>query len=301
MHAVAGEIRFWGSPADGLLLERIQAAFVRHHPDARFANTLHGPESTLAGVYTDSADIALMARELRLPMESMAFQWVKLSKPYQVEIATAGLAGDRPSANLAVFVHKNNPLSRLSLTQLDAVLGAEHRRGAAVARQWGDLGLDADWAAQPIHVYGPRVDSIPALFMRRVVLKDSHKWNPAYVELDTEAEVVAALARDPLGIGYAPLQPDNGKLKPLALAVDDVGPFHALDRGNLAARTYPLTRVVTMVTAHTPEHPMDPKAREFLRFVVSAEGQAIIERDGSFIPLNAEVSRRELARLEASP
>lgn len=299
--SVVGEIRVWGSPADGALIERLQAGFTTLQPGARFSITLHGPESTLAGVYTDSADIAFMARELRLPMESMAFQWVKLGKPFQLEVATAGLTGDRPSANLAVLVHKDNPLNRLSLAQLDAALGTEHRRGAAVARHWGDLGLGSDWKSQPIHVYGPRIDSIPAQFIRRVVMKDSYKWNPAYVELETDDEVVAALAKDPLGIAYAPLQPGNDKVKALALAVNDAGPFHALDRESLATRAYPLTRVITVVTSHTPEHPMDPKVREFLRYVVSAEGQAIIEGDGSFIPLSAEVSRRELARLEASP
>lgn len=299
--SVAGTIRVWGSPADAALIERLQAGFARLQPNVRFSNTLHGPESTLAGVYTDSADIAFMARELRLPMESMAFQWVKLGKPFQLEVATAGLAGDRPSANLAVLVHEDNPLRQLTLTQLDAVLGTEHRRGAAVARHWGDLGLEQGWTSQPIHVYGPHIDSIPAQFIRRVVMKDSYKWNPAYVELPSDDEVVAALAKDPLGIAYAPLRPGNGKVKALALAADDAGPFHALDRESLAARTYPLARAISMVVSHTPEHPMEPKVREFLRYVVSAEGQAIVERDGSFIPLSAEVSRRELARLEASP
>ena len=43
---------------------------------------------------------------------------------------------------------------------------------------------------------------------------------------------------------------------------------------------------------------LDPKVREFMRFVLSREGQDAVMRDGKYLPLTAEVVRRELKKLD---
>ena len=140
--AIEGDIRIWGSPDDAQLILLWDSGFRKHHPHARVVATLHGPGSTMAGIYTDVADIAFIGRELRLPVESMAFEWVKLHKPATIEVANAALHVRRVAANLAVFVHPDNPIAGLTLQQLEAVYGA---RLDASARNWGDLGLDGTW------------------------------------------------------------------------------------------------------------------------------------------------------------
>ena len=192
---LGGEIRISGSPADHNLLREWEKGFSKLHPGVRFSESLHGPESTIAGVYTGLADLGLMAREIRLPVEKMAFEWVHRYPPFLVEVANAGLQPGRPSANLAIIVHRDNPLSRLDLAQVDGILGAEHKRGHPNVRRWGDLGLQGEWADRPIHLYGPAVDSIPALHLRTVVMRDSHKWNPDYRELGGDREIVERPAR----------------------------------------------------------------------------------------------------------
>jgi phosphate transport system substrate-binding protein len=164
---------------------------------------------------------------MRLPVESMAFEWVYRYKPFEVEIANAGLAPQRAAANLAFFVHKDNPLSQISLVQLEAILGTEHLRSSKNLRTWHELGLGPHWTEKTIHVYGPPLDSVDALFIRRAVLVDSHKWNPDYHECSGYRETLAALARDPLGIAYAPLGDGNTDAKALALGERDSGPFYA--------------------------------------------------------------------------
>jgi phosphate transport system substrate-binding protein len=296
--AVQGTFRIWGSPADAALIGDLTRGFERFHPALRMSATLYGPESTMAGLYNGVADLAFMAREMRLPVESMAFEWVYRYKPFEVEIANAGLAPQHAAANLAVFVHKGNPLSQISLVQLEAILGTEHLRGSKNVRSWNELGLGPDWTDKPIHVYGPRLDSADALFMRRAVLADSHKWNPDYREFASHHETLAALARDPLGIAYAPLDTGNTDAKALALGERDSGPFHALTAQTIAARTYPLTRVVKVVLNRIPDKPVEPNAKEFLRYLLSRDGQDAIARDGAHIPLSADDARRQLQRLE---
>ncbi len=290
-------IRISGSPADRMLLESLEQGFRARHPAIAFEYSLHGPESTMAGVYTGTADIAWMGRELREPMERMAFEWVMLDKPLAIEVANAGIDSDRDSTQLGVFVHRSNPLQQLSLRQLDAIYGAEHRRGASNIRQWGELGLGQEWSGRPVHVHGPKVDSVQALHFRRIVLNDSRKWNPGYQQAGEGAPVIAALAADPAGIAYAPLRDANAEVRLVALAVDDGGPFHLPGVASMQDRTWPLARSISVVTAHTSAHPMRDEVREFLAYVLSGEGQGVIEREGGYLPLGDETLRAQRERL----
>ena len=295
----SGTIRVWASAADGWLVEHLEAGFRKAQPGVTFLDTFHGPESTFAGVYTGVADVAFMAREMRVPLESMAFEWVHHYKAFEVEIANAALGTERLGVNLAVFVHGSNPLTRLTLKQLEGILGAEHLGGGTNIRKWGEL-FDGDgWPDRPIHVYGPALDSVAALFIRSAVLHDSRKWNPRYREVTTGwSEVLASLARDPAGIAYAPVLPGHEGAKPLALAADDGGPFYALSAQTVAARTYPLTRVITIALDREPGKPIAATIREFVRYVLSREGQEAVASDGAYIPLSAQSAQRQLQRLD---
>ncbi len=294
---VSGDIRIWGSPEDGALIALWNDDFHKHHPNALVTASLHGPDSAMAGIYTGVAELAFVGRELRLPVESMAFEWVKLHKPATVEVANASLTAPRVAANLAVFVHPSNPLVGLSLQQLDAIFGGEHKRGGANVRTWGDLGLVGEWRERPIRVLGPAVDSVPALFFRKVVLKDSFKWNPALQEAN-EAEGLAALASDPAAIAYAPMaagRSSDVKALPLAASGTD---FVALTAQSAADRSYPLARAVHIAFDRAPGKPVDPRVREFLRYVLSDEGQAAVARDGAYVPLQAASAQRQLKGLD---
>jgi phosphate transport system substrate-binding protein len=296
---VSGTIRIWGSPPDGWLIEHLETGFRKFQPGITFAETLHGPESTFAGIYTDVADLAFMAREMRVPMEAMAFEWVHHYKALEVEIANAGLGTERPGVNLAVFVHRDNPLARLTLRQLDGILGAERRPGRPNIRKWGDLGAVDGWRDRPIHVYGPALDSVAALFVRTHVLGGSRKWNPRYREVVSGwSEVLASLARDPAGIAYAPPIPGNEGAKAIELGADDDGPFYPLTADTVATRSYPLARVITVALDREPAKPIDPRIKEFLRYILSREGQEAIERDEAYIPLTARSARAQLQRLD---
>ena len=296
---VSGTIRVWGSPADRLLIEDLEAGFRKFQPSVPFANNFHGPESTFAGVYTGVADLAFMAREMRVPMETMAFEWVHHYKAFEVEIANGGLDGSRPAANLAVFVHTDNPLARLTLQQLDGIFGAQPGRGRLDLRKWGDVYAGEGWKDRPIHVYGPALDSIAALYVRTRVLGGSRKWNPHYREVGTGwSDVLAALARDPQGITFAPAVPGNPGVRQIELAADANGPFCALTAETVAQRTYPLARQITVALDRDPGKPIDSKVKEFLRYILSREGQEVIAGGQVYIPLSSRSALEQLERLE---
>jgi phosphate transport system substrate-binding protein len=294
---VSGDIRIWGSPEDGDLVKLWEDGFRKHQPQARVIAKLHGPESAMAGIYTGVAEIAFVGRELRLPTDNMAFQWVKLYRPTTVEIANAGFKAKRPAAGLAVFVHPDNPIAGLTVAQLDAIFGAEHKRGAANARTWGDVGLTGEWAARPIRVLAPPVTTIPALFFRKVVLDDSLKWNVDMKEVADDAKAVDAVASDPAAIAYAPMVAATGGVRALPLAKAG-GAFVKPTGESAADRSYPLNRVVIVAVDKPIGKPLDPRVREFLRYVLSDEGQAAVAKDGAYLPLQPATVQKQLKLLD---
>lgn len=300
---VIGTVRIWASPDDGWLIEELAAGFRKYQPGIRFQTALHGPESSFAAVYMDVADIALMAREIRVPLETMGFEWVHHYPPFEVAIANAGLGADRgggrPAVDLAFFVNKANPLSCVTLQQLDDILAADHRRGGSNIRRWGELQLGGAWARRAIHVYGLSPANTSAVFVRQSVLDGSRKWNPDYRTVPGGwSEVLATLARDPDGIAFAPPLPGNVGVKALRVAASPETSCYGLTAHTVAARTYPLIRTVDVALDRAPGMPLKPAVREFLRFILSREGQHIIVSDGAYLPLDATSLYQQLRRLQ---
>ena len=287
-----GTIRFWASAQDARLVEKWEAGFRKRHPRVEFKNAWHGPESTLAGVYTEVADIALMAREIRRPVEVMAFQWVFQYPPFAVTVANAGFSAERTSAQLAFFVHADNPLSRITFAQLGHVLGAE----SDPARTWGDLGVDGAWKTRPLHLIGPAVDSTDALYVRDTVLKGNRKWNPAYDERANTAQVLAAFAKDTNAISYLPVNAVPGDAKVLAVANTD--DFAKPDLETTRSGRYALTRTIDVVINRSPGAAIQTPLREFLEFVLSAQGQALIAPSDGLVFLSDAAAQRQRERLQ---
>ena len=300
---VSGTVRVWGSPDDGWLIEELAAGFRRYQPRVGFQVTLHGPESSFAAVYMDVADIAFMAREIRVPLETMGFEWVHHYPPFEVAIANAGLGADhgtaRAAVSLAAFVNKTNPLSCVTVQQLDDIFAADHRRGGHNIRRWGELQLGGAWARRSIHVYGLAPNNFSVIFVRQAVLAGSRKWNPDYRTVPGEwSEVLQTLARDPDGIAFAPPLPGNQGVKALRVAATPESPCFSLTADTIVARTYPLVRTVDVALDRPPGTPIKPEVKEFLRFVLSREGQRIIVSDGAYLPLSAMSLQQQLNRLQ---
>ena len=291
-----GTVRVWSSEALKDVVARWQVGFQRRHPDSTLEARTIGSDVAMAGLYTDRADVALMGRE-PTASEVQAFEWVYRARPARVAIMTGSLGVAEKSPALAVLVHRDNPLAHLTLAQLDAVFGYEHRRGATAIRTWGQLGIGGAWAARPIALYGPDASSGTGAFFRHAVLEDSRKmnWdrmhefsdrrNPDGTLLSAGARIVAALSRDRFGIAVAPLGYAHLQVKAVALAGAEGGAYVDASGASVASHSYPLARTVYAVVRRLPDRPADPAVEAFLAYVLGADGQAEIARDGSYFPL----------------
>jgi phosphate transport system substrate-binding protein len=306
---VAGKLVAWGNPEQSAVWEGWVRGFAKYHPRVHFESNLKSSATIAGALCTHVANLGVGGREL-MPLEELAFRNIYQHRVTQIVTGsgTYDVTGSTPA--LGIFVHPDNPLRQLSFTQVDAIFGREHRRGAPEnIRTWGQLGLKGKWADQPIHLYGHSL-SMPAnaYFVAMKVFNGSTKWNPdmkEYGPLEPDGshpskgtEILGELAKDPFGIAYTSFDNAKGRLvRSLALAESDDGPFVAPTRDSVAARTYPLTRSTYLFMDRDPVKGFDPTVKEFLRYVLSREGQQVM-LDNNYLPLTAEESAVQRARIK---
>lgn len=311
-----GALRFWGSNHMADLLARWEAGFRKQQPNVVFVKTLKGTASAQFALHTNVADIALSGREL-YPYEYYGIFRRSQLYPLEFEVATGSLDARGKSTAIGVFVHKDNPLAKLTLKQLDGIFGAERSGGwnkivwdDSVARgvegnirSWGQLGLVGEWAAQPITPYGPPgIHPGGISFFQMRVLGGSDTRNEALLEFDDRQAMLEALAKDRYGIAYAPLAYRAAGVKVLAISDGLSKPYTLPSRASVADRSYPLARsayvYVAPDTLTGDRARMDPKVREFLRYVFSRQGQQDVMREGDHLPLTARAVAQQLRKLK---
>ncbi len=316
---LSGTIRSAGNDQMAGLMKRWERAFAKYHPDIRFVDTLHGTAAGIYGIEMRTADVAVMGRAMN-PFERYGTYERSWTYPVEIEVATGSAYQPHRSPALAIFVHRDNPLRQLTLKQLDGIFGAERGGGwkalswdeasarspAENLRTWGDVGLGGTWADKPIHVYGPPSQGAGAVtFFQSRVLSGGAMWNEDLREYADREQMLADLAHDPYGIAYAALAFRNEDVKPVPLAESDRGPYVTLDKASVAARDYPLSRPVYLVytidndKSDIANPRVDPKVREFLRFILSRQGQQAVAHEGSYLPLPSHVVREQLRKLES--
>jgi phosphate transport system substrate-binding protein len=312
--SVRGTVRIWGHGSFkrdfmGRLLRRWTAEFTAHQPGVVIEDRMYGTASAIGALSVGAGEIALLGEEIS-PAAAAEFQRAKGYPPTGVEVATGSLDVNFFDYAHMVFVHRDNPLTSLTLAELEAIFGTELRRGAAKpARVWGDLGLKGAWASAPIQPYGWKVDEDFALFFREAVLENSHRWNPAVKEFvhlqrpdgtqyDHGQRILDALAADPRGIAISNVRYARSEVRPLALARRAGEPAYPPTVANLIAQTYPLVRMIPAFIDRAPGRPVDPAVREFLRYVLSREGQRALIEETGYLPLGAEALRVQREKLQ---
>ncbi|MEN9827190.1 MAG: hypothetical protein RI953_2935 [Pseudomonadota bacterium] len=197
---------------------------------------------------------------------------------------------------LAVYVHRDNPIKSLTLQDVDAIFSKTRKSGAAKdIVTWGDLGLTGEWASKPIQLYGRNSASGTYGYFKEHALakgdfKDTVKEQPG------SAAVVQGVASDKFGIGYSGIgyKTDAVKAVPLSLKPGKEA-IPATDETALAG-TYPLGRYLLIYINKTPKQELEPARREFLLYVLSAQGQESVEKNG-YIALPLKVLEQERAKL----
>jgi ABC-type phosphate transport system substrate-binding protein len=290
--------------ASNILPGLVQAwivAFQRYYPNVMidllppYVGSL-GAKELIAG----KVDFVFISRE-QIPADVTAFHAKYGYDPLSIPVAGGTYRHYGYLDAITFFVNGANPLRQVTFTQLDALLSTTRWRGGAPVRTWGDLGLTGDWADKPIHVWAVKPWNGFEEFVReRVLSVGDHRgeWRADLNFVPTVIPLAEHVAQDPYALGYAGLAFLKPGVRTLALAPVDGGPYHEATYEEVARATYPLSRLVYVNVNRGPGHPLPPALREFIRFILSREGQQVVLRQAIYLPLRenqAAASRAMLA------
>ncbi len=210
--------------------------------------------------------------------------------------------GYRPTAiavaldALAVFTHKDNPIQSLTLPQVDAIFSRTYRGGLGGSiATWGELGLGGAWASRPISLFGRNSASgTYGFFKEKALYKGDFK--ETVKEQPGSSSVVNGVSQDVTAIGYSGIGYVTASVKPLALAKMADDEAYAPSYENVLSQKYPLARALLIYVAKAPGQRLDPVAEEFLKYVLSKEGQQVVVKAG-YLPMTAAMVKKQLEQL----
>ena len=320
---VEGTIRFWGSNyfTDGNLGRYWARGFARYQPGVTLDFQLKSAAAAIPGLMAGVADIGIN-RKIAFK-ELLAYQRTFERDPLEVTVVTGSYDVPGWSNALVFVVNKDNPLKSLTMAQLDGILGSERSGGwdgtewhpefargpEANIRTWGQLGLTGEWAARPIHLYGLNLQYQQATDLSRWVLRGSDKWNEGlrmyanYANADGSLAIgakllIADVGHDPSGIGYGAASYVTADTRVIAIGPAGGGAPVMPTLETVRDRSYPLHDEVYFYMDRRPGKPLDPKIAEFMRYILSQEGQQEVQRDGKYLPLTAAAVSAELAKIQ---
>jgi phosphate transport system substrate-binding protein len=279
---VSGSLSSVGSDTLNNLMTLWAEGFKRFYPAATIQIEGKGSSTAPPALIAGTAQLGPMSRAMK-GTEIDEFEKKFGYKPTPVRVAVDALA---------VFVNKDNPIKCMTLAQVDAVFSKSRRAGhPEEIINWGDLGLEGDWAGRPISLYGRNSASGTYGFFKDTALrngdfKDSVKEQPG------SASVVQGITVDRFGIGYSGIGYTTSGVRALPLAGEG-GECVEATAENAYSGKYPMARFLYVYVNKAPGKPLPPLTREFVRLVLSREGQEVVVKDGYF-PIPAAIAQDEL-------
>lgn len=289
------------------LFKRWARAFERSRPGMAVVSPApYGPpqgrlSASLDAFLRGGSDFALLSRALTAE-DKAALRAAQGMDPLVVPLANGSWRHFGFVDTVVVIVNARNPLRAVSLEQLGALLSAKPPAGQARPRKWSELGASG-WNDRSIHIYGAatwaREDSARSAVLRQRALAGG-AWRADLAASGDEGDAPARVAADPLGIAVTGLGHLPAGTRALAVSAGTGRPVAPTWR-NIGLNRYPLSRTIDLVLRRQADGSPVPVAAEFARFVLSREGQAVVARQGVFVPLRARQAQAALALLGPCP
>jgi len=269
------------------MLHAMASTFSAAHPYVRFRFDLPGTRFAPAALARGLSAFAPMGARFT-PSQLEEYRSIAGSEPLAVRIAHASLDPRALSGPLAVFVHRDNPIQSLTLAQVAKVFAGE-------VKHWRDLGLH-EWGDRSVNAYGMQPGTALAFELQQAVMP-GRPFGARVVGVPQSAELVDKIAADSSAIGFAAAMRARPEVRALAIAAHERAEPVAPTCESIVAGRYPLDRHLLI---YLPR-PITPLAREFVRYVLSREGQqAVAASPQRYLPLSAPDAAAELAKLEAN-
>lgn len=283
---VSGSISSVGSDTLANLMTLWTEEFKRHYPNVNIQVQAAGSSTAPPALTEGTANFGPMSREMK-DKEIEDFEKKFGYKPIGIPVAIDALA---------VFAHKDNPIQGLTMAQLDAVFSSTRACGYGEdVKTWGQLGIKGGLANSSIQLFGRNsVSGTYGYFKEIALCKGDFKNNVN--EQPGSASVVQGVSESLNAIGYSGIGYRTASVKTVPLALKEGTPFIDATPENAATGEYPLARFLWIYVNKAPNKPLDPITGEFVKLMLSKQGQEVVVKDG-YVPLPAAVAQKSLKEL----
>lgn len=300
--ALSGTLTIAGSETMQPMVTKMATEFMRLHPNVKFAIEGEGSASAIRefalGISLQRrGDKSRQGHDGANKLQVLASSRPLTDKELQAFVSHHGhepLALPAALDAVTIYVNVENPVRGLTLEQVADMFG---KRGADRVTTWGHVGLNSGWEKQAIHLYGRDDNSATREFFIQTVLK-GESLKPDIHEEPGIASEILAIARDPLGIGYAGAGLNTSFVRAVPLAERAGSAFVPPSIESVLNGTYPLKRTLYLyVDPGSKKDKLDPLVAAFLKFVNSQEGQSAVVRAG-FFPVTAAMADKNKELLD---
>jgi phosphate transport system substrate-binding protein len=285
----SAQIKSVGSDTLGDLMRLWADEFTKLNPNVKIDIDAKGSSTAPSALLDGAAQLAPMSR----PMRSEEYE--PFEKKYGYHPAAFPVAVDA----LAVYVNKDNPIPCLTIQQLDQIFSKTHLySGGKDVKTWGDAGLTGDWADKPISLFGRNAasgthDVFVDAVLRHGEFKDQLKEQPG------SAEVVKMVAGDKYAIGYSGIGYLTNGVRAAPLAATPGDKCYDTSPESAYSGNYPLSRYLYIYLNKAPTKPLDPAVVEFVKYILSRDGQMGTIKSG-FYPITSATRTKGLSALGVS-
>ena len=284
---VSGNLSSAGSDTLANLMTLWAESFKKTYPNVNVQIQAAGSSTAPPALAENTSNLGPMSRLMK-DKEVEAFEEKFGYKPTAIAVAIDALA---------VFVHKDNPIEGLTIPQVDAIFSSTRTCGGPKDIQnWGDLDLTGSWSDREIQLYGRNsVSGTYGYFKSKALCKGDYK--NTVNEQPGSASVVQSVSASLNGIGYSGIGYTTSSVRAIPLSRVAGKDFVLANPENAISGTYPLARFLYVYVNKTPGKPLPPLTGEFVKLVLSRNGQQVVIKDG-YIPLPARVAERELLKIQ---
>ncbi len=276
---VSGNISSVGSDTLANLMTLWAEEFKRNYPNVNIQVQAAGSSTAPPALTEGTANLGPMSRKMK-DTEIQAFESKFGYKPFAVPVAIDALA---------VFVHKDNPITGMTMAQVDAMFSSTRACGyASDITKWSDLGVTGSLGNQSIELYGRNsVSGTYGYFKEEALCKGDYK--STVKEQPGSASVVQGVSESLNAIGYSGIGYKTASVKTVPLAKKEGDEFFDATPENAISGKFPLSRFLYVYVNKAPNKALEPNVAEFVKLILSKQGQEVVLKDG-YVPLPAKVA-----------
>ncbi len=284
---ISGNVSSIGSDTLNNLMTLWAEAFYKFYPNVKIQIEGKGSSTAPPALISGTAQLGPMSRPMK-GTEIDQFEKKFGYKPTPIRTSVDALA---------VFVNKDNPIKCLTMAQVDAVFSKSRRYGYKEdVKTWGQVGLTGDWARRPVSLFGRNSASGTYGFFKEHALKNGD-YKDEVKEQPGSASVVQGVTVDRYAIGYSGIGYATAGVRAVPLAEKEGAPCYEASPENAYSGKYPLSRFLFVYINRAPGKAFDPLTREFVKMMLSKQGQEVVVKDGYF-PITAGIAKEELAKVQ---